>query len=226
IRPAPTGPDVEVFLPGEGLLTPTGATLQRMRKDVWTAFTRWDEGFLRFWDPLTQRAVRLPAKPQAGEGPEQAALRAAWLANPARFIPIDHISIETVLGWAQGFVEALPANASRTALVHSLNGDLPLHNFTQLVRQVGLGGRWHLHHLQAVREVVEEWQGRYNVEIDLRPEAEPPPVETFDSAESTGRKTTTQLSEADIRGHIHRLVDRMTLPELLMLVVPYRLTLD
>jgi hypothetical protein len=224
LRPAPVGPDVDV-VPCGAVSQATPAVSGRIRRDVWDAFTRWDEGFVRSWDKEIQRAFRLPSRVTPGESQETSALRLARISNPARFIPIEHAPPSSVVSWAREFAQGLPADASRSALLAALEDDLPIHNFTQLVRRLGLGARWHDTHLARVRSLVENWARDNGLEIDLRPEAEPntsidpPPV-----TDVAVRGVDPVPSEHALRARVHRMVDRMTLPELLSLSVPLRLS--
>lgn len=227
LRDAPRGPDLDVLPPGtEPPPARSGNVTKRtwIRRDLWDAFTRWDEGFIRFWDPDARRAVRLPEEKPPGESEEDASLREAWESDRSRFVPIEHIPVETVVGWAREFTGSLPPDPAQVALLNALEQELPIHNFTQLVRRLGLSPRWHEAHSARVREVVEDWARRNGVEIDLHTDADDrPKSHPGRTPRSAGSVVTLVASEDDLRRRVHDMVDRMTLPELLDLSIPLRL---
>ena len=223
LRPAPQGPDIDVVPIGVDL-PPSVRAANRLRRDIWDAFTRWDEGFLRFWDRETEQAFRIPEQPVPAENEEQATLRAELQAGAARFIPIEHVPAETLIQWAQEFADGLPPDPARTALLVALNHDLPIHNFTQLVRRLGLGPRWHDTHVSRVRQVVDRWAKANKLEIDLARELEASgPGSDQIQPIRTHRAQASSIAEEDLRRRVHEMVDEMTLPELLGLTIPLRL---
>lgn len=222
LRPAPVGPDVDVVPKGLGLSTPPTVG-GRLRRDIWDAFTRWDEGYERFWDRQEQRAFRIPIVAAPGEADDVADLRASRRSDPARFVVIENIPFATVVAWAREFTESLPPSASRAALLRALEDDLPVRNFTQLVRSLGLGPRWHDAHATKVREVVRVWAARNDLTVDLDLEAGPPAAEV--ATAQPPHEPGNLLPEPELRRRVHELVDQMTVPELLAIAVPLRLTL-
>ena len=223
LRPAQVGPDLDVLPPSTGSEgTPDGpAPGARIRGDVWNAFSRWDQGFLRLWDTETGRAIRISREARSTEPPEAAALRAAWYSRPGRFVEIDPILPDTVVGWARQWVASLPDDAVRGALENTLGERLPIRSFTELVRRFGLGSSWHETHARCVRGVVENWASDHELVIDLSRSAEPPSV-GFPA--KTASRSTRGHDEASLRRQVHEMVDEMTVPELLSLSFPLRLT--
>lgn len=222
IRPAAVGPDVDVVPIGVELPTPPSSThTNRLRRDVWDAFTRWDDGFIRFWNRSQSRAFRISERPFEGEAVEVSAMRDAYIAKDPQIVPIAHVSVEDIVGWARDFILSLPNDPSRVALLGALEQELPVHNFTQLVRRLGFGPRWHDWQAGRVRSLVEQWAADHAIEVDLS--REPDALDRRADQTRSSRSTAGPSTDADLRRRVHELVDQMTVPELLNIAVPLRL---
>jgi hypothetical protein len=224
VRPASVGPDVDV-IPRGTEVAPEVNPARPIRRDIWDAFTRWEDGYIRFWDPALSRAIRTSLKPLPGEAPEVTRIRRAWLTEPQRFVPIDGIPVSAVKVWAREFAEGLPPGAAQNVLRSALSEKLPIHDFAQSVRRLGLLPKWHETHVAKVRSVIEDWMSKNDLAIDLSSDA---------ALHSGGRLfernvaptsgfTSRTYDEDDLRRRVHAVVDRMTVPELLSISVPLRL---
>jgi hypothetical protein len=225
LRPAPVGPDVDVVPIGVDLPHPPHPA-NRLRRDVWDAFTRWDEGFVRFWSRDHGRAYRIPDRSTSTEDAEQARLRQEFVAGTDRLVAIPHIPVEVLVGWAREFANNLPPDPTRTALLAALEQELPVHNFTQLVRRLGLGPRWHDVHVAHVRQLVEKWASENDIQVDFTRDVDAQPTDRRGEAARLARTLDAGTSERELRRRVHEFVDEMTLPELLGLSIPLRLVID
>lgn len=218
---AENGPDVDVTLPGRKL---PPRTPRWLRRDVWEAFTRWDDRLLRFWDRNEQRACQVPAERTRGEIADVTVFRDLARQEPARFVEIKYIPQHEVVAWAKDFVGALQPGDETSQLLATLEQEAPLGGFTALSRRLGIAPKWNAFHTDRVRGAVEEWAKANEVDLYAVLQEVPPP----NPQRTPGyRRTTAQgpasLDEETLRGRLHHMVDRMTLPELLSVSVPLRL---
>jgi len=225
LRPAAVGPDVDVVPRGVVVPVPESADA-RMRSDVWDAFTRWDRGFVRFWDRVKERAYRIELDSSSTEPVTVARVRRERGENPDRFVPIENVPVESVVEWAKQFASEQESAAS-AELRASLEGALPVRDFTVAVRRLGLVPAWHRAHLQSVRQVVTEWATRHGIDLDLSAE---PPAEMKVGTTASGDKSRFVRSGSEsgsaedlLRQRLHQWIDGMTLPEMMSIPVPVRL---
>lgn len=222
---AAKGPDIDV-LPANGN-GQDGPSLRadRIRSDVWKAFTRWGDDYLRFWDPDEKRAYWIRRFESPGDRSADAVARKAYESDPSKFVPIECIPPETVKGWMTDFTEERRPGLPGDALVPALSSPKPFHEFTQLVRRLGLGSQWHETYAGNVRRVIEEWAEGNGLTVNLNPSAAPVSHEPTERILSRNIVNIPE-SEPSIREAAHLLIDRMTLPELLELKISLRLLIQ
>jgi len=214
LEEAPTGPDVDVVVKASTAGPRPDRPQQRVRADLWRAFTDWTLGLLRFWHPEAGRAYAVTTAPTAGEPTENASARLAFMAQPSDFVPIDHIPRETVYRWMSDFAASAPDGASET-LTAALQSPTPFRTFTEQARDLGLTGSWHAEHSRLVAEHIRTWAKARDVDVEPFEETRPDRVRR---APSVG----AGFEAVDIhrlRTAAHQVVDRMTVEELLNLRV-------
>lgn len=219
IRAAAVGPDVDVVPPGVEI-PEVDAADARMRSDVWDAFTRWDKGFVRFWDRERGRAHRIEEPPRSSEVPALAQLRHALAEDPDRFVPIENVPVQAVVEWATEFASNQESTASKELLT-ALGSKLPIRDFTDGVRRLGLVRAWHRAHLAHVTQVVTEWASTYEIDLDLS--VQPPTAVKVNTAGREASASEPTTPENLLRKRLHGWIDGMTLPEMLSIPVPVRL---
>lgn len=178
----------------------------RVREDLWTAFTTWDTGVLRFFRLSDARAYTIPANPQPNEGPEHAELRAAYVAQSTDFVTIERISPATVKDWMLEFSAELP-NPLGEQLTASLSEDRPFAAFKHHLSAAHADPKWHRFHAARVVAWVEKWAETHGLALDLhtmpaKPVSAPAPLTAGDTAEDR------------LRALAHKVIDRMTVEQL------------
>jgi hypothetical protein len=228
IRLRPTLEDYEVLPPGDDPIDSavTGARSlrrreprPRVRPDLWRAFVDWRQGWKRVYDIEQDRAVMFPeATPEAGDAPEYAHVRQAWLANPDAFREITPITQNDQLTWMQEFSIADPDPAMRLALQTALATESPLRAFTNTVRtNTASSNRWHAERLRRVAEVIRGWASENSLEVQIFQKREMP--ESFATHGDTPEWST-------LRQKVHVAVDRMPVADLLRLSIPIEYIID
>ncbi len=203
---ASTGPDVEVRVTGTTTAVGSNVANQRVREDLWRAFTDWTLGLLRFWHPEAQRAYAVTAAPADGEPPEHASARLAFMSRPTDFVPIDHIPRETVYGWMSEFAQST-SSGKNEQLASALQAQTPFRAFTDQARELGLSGYWHAEHTRRVADHIRTWAQAHNVVVDPFEVSLKKPTRPLAPPESIDVKR--------LRAAAHQIVDRMTVDELL-----------
>ena len=228
LRQAFRGPDVEVVSvsqpddaqPANPAERPQVSAPNRIRSDLWDAFTRWDKGFSRFWDRQTGRAHRIPVAPAPSELGEIAELRQLLRSDPNRFVEIEFIPTETTIQWATECAAEVSSEAARGALLRALDEELPIKAFTATVRRLGLFRAWHDFHLVQVLHVLRQWAREHGIS---EAELDSPMRAPDRTREVEDQRSPDPLGETALRTLMHGLIDEMTVPELLSLAVPLRL---
>lgn len=216
--------DVDVLPRGLGSsIGAAGRTSDKIRPDLWRAFTRWGNNEHRLWDRRTGEAVGLGGATETGsEDAATAALLAALENDPARFVAIDPVTPDQLLGWMTEFANEQHDAVMRAALHAALNEDLPIRKFTATVREIGLGRPWHLHNLSRVATLIQNWAAENSVRIDSL--FEPSAAREPRRAEQRPSPTPPAVQDTEtLRRQVIRYIEQMTEPELLQIPIPVRL---
>jgi hypothetical protein len=232
LRPAPSGPDVDVYLAGEQApLAPRPIdTLHypEIRPDLWKNFVDWSPGWIRLYDRETGTAIRFPDKEIVGDDPDYDRLRALFRSQPDRFVPITPIDVRTTLDWMQQFARSFPDGPTRSVLEAGLLEPRPLREFTQAVRQRDLYGEWNLFRSDRLRTVILDWAAQHALDIDLDATSATEGIgAAFRKAASEEGPTPAaapghpplpaSAAVEELRGWAHRIIDRMDAAQLLRL---------
>lgn len=186
----------------------------RLRQDLWEAFVNWSGGAIRVFDKHTGRAFKFSESPSTGESEVTRSLRRSLSREPDRFVRIEPISREKTLKWMLDFTAGLDDTRKRQVLMDALREPLPMHRFSDAVREQGIGGTWHDYRGRLVRAEVEGWASKHDLDIDWLFRA------TFegDAAQPAPVLVSSELER--LREQVHKAVERMSLSELLELRLP------
>jgi hypothetical protein len=242
-RPEPGG--ISLHLPGEPHVehSPSGASPvpqpsrtssgRRMRRDLWVAFVDWDTRFMRVWDRMQRRALRLPAESVPLETQDQAALRASAASDTERYVRITPVGIERQLEWMRTFAAQHETTAIGPALKAALDPGVqrPVHAFSQTLRiDPLLKGRWNTQRLALVAEHVMAWARENQVEVTLWEELDVksahPQTPQAAGADRATRMPSAEATVDELRVIVQRAVNQMSRAELLRLPLTLDLLLD
>jgi len=232
LRPASTGPDLDVYLPGEQAPAAQRPAEVRpvleIRPDLWKNFVEWTPGWIRVYDRQVDSAVRFPEKEVSGDDPAYLRLREQYRSQPDRFVPITPIDFQTTLSWMQEFTRSFPDGPTRAVLEAALQERLPLREFTNAIRHLSLYGEWNAFRSDRVRKIIVEWARRHDLDIDVdtisageSPGAAPahPGLDETSAPSAVLSQSALPASVAveELRAWAHRILDRMDAPHLLRL---------
>lgn len=199
--------DLEVTAAAATAAAATAAAVpERIRADLWNAFTRWETFQHRLWDTKDLRAYLL----RHGDHSLDADLR----LEPHRYIDVPAVSFDTVREWAGKFANLPKYQTHAATLLESLNQHLPVREFTQAVRNAHLLNEWQEFRATLVKETIGTWAAEHSIDP-----ASIAAVATHN--ETPGDEDNDP--ERDLRSRLHRVLDEMTLPELMAIPVPVRL---
>jgi hypothetical protein len=193
---------------------------RRLRPDIWAAFVDWKENIKRVYDRERGRAYKFPVDPQPGERPEDAEVRAAALANAARFVPIEPIGMEQQREWMLAFIDSHSTHPLAVPLRNTMaHGDRPFQAFSRIVRtDPDLAREWNRTRLNRVAAVVTAWMADHELQFDLwegaadheRDARLTPPAREVEPDQELRR----------LRAALHAAIERMPEAELLKLSIP------
>ncbi|WP_202638624.1 UPF0158 family protein [Bailinhaonella thermotolerans] len=209
------GPDLDVMLPGQPRDVPRPPVPLQVRQDLWKEFMDWSPGVERAYDRQKDRAFRVSVTD--AYDPEARRLREAMQADPARFVPISPISMETQIQWARSFVTKMPPGRHRDELAQTLHTDRPLQGFTRLVRTLPCLAEWTSFRNERVVEAVTSWARHHDLDVDPVATDSSPHRSSSNPASPHAPAAAGQLDLAALRARAHELVDVMTAEELLAL---------
>jgi hypothetical protein len=193
---------------------------RRLRPDIWAAFVDWKETIRRVYDRERRHAYKFSVDPEPGEPREDAELRAAALANGARFVPIKPIGMEQQREWMLAFIDSHSTHPLAVPLRNTMaHGDRPFQAFSRIVRtDPDLAREWNRTRLNRVAAVVTAWMADHELEFD--------PWEGDEQERDTRPEPAARESaEPDpeltrVRAALHAAIDRMPEAELLKLSIP------
>jgi hypothetical protein len=238
--PAPSGPDLDVVLPGQQPRdVPHRARLLRIRADFWSTFMDWTPGLQRAYDRDQGHAVRVVTAAEVYD-PQVRVLLNAIQTDHARFVPIDPIGLATQTEWARTFAAGRPPGEGHEVLTQALRADRPLQEFTHKVRTLPCFGDWTAFRNERVVDEIKAWAGKHELTVEplevasersdavvvggegidaetANPQSQETPGPTATSRVAMQHGFSTEVDLTALRARAHRLVDRMTAEELLML---------
>lgn len=218
----PGSPDVEVRLPVSADVAPIVIPERRgdrVRPDLWTAFTKWNDSALRILEVDTGRAHFLPTRPTLGEDRSVSETRARYFVYPSKFRTIPAIERSVVLGWMKAFADNL-SSAVGESLSLALTDERPFQAFKAVIQSANLERAWRSQHTELVAGVIQEWAKRSGLSIDPYEALPAPPAATREAARTTSRRPGPAGADIDwLRSVAHRAVDRMSEDELRQLPV-------
>ncbi len=229
LRPVSNAPDVEV-LP---LDTPVDSAREldggRIRRDIWTAFVDWRQGWSRLYDREADAVAWLPLIEVAGEPQPYAAVRKLQADQPGRFVAIEPTDQDTTLGWIRDFVGGLEG-VQREMLSRALEAPRPIQSFVVAARYAGVIADWSAVRLREVRARVEAWTHDNDLVLDLgqeRPPLTPPPrSRPYNVARAALASASSPVGDDELRERVLSAVRRMSRAELLRLPIPIEYILD
>lgn len=233
LRPAPTGPDVDVLPPNAVAAVGREARLGRIRRDLWAAFVDWSAEWRRFYDKETGRVAWLPAVEEPTEEPSYAEIRKAIADAPDRYFAIEPIQQDATLEWMSEFVSGLDKSEG-AALRTALTSARPIRAFVFAARETGLEDRWRAWRFERVLERINGWAAENQIELDLMVEREPITPGPRARYAATARPLTARPRGApgggvpleELRDRVCAAVRRMSRGELLLLAIPLEYVLD
>ncbi len=226
LEPAPTGPDVDVVIPGLEVASPPTVPGQRVRvrHDIWRAFVDWRSQWARVYDRELDRVGWFPSRPEPNERPEYSGLREAANSHPERFVPIEAASQPLTLQWITEFTGSLQGGEQNT-LARSLTDPQPIRSFIQQSQALGLYERWTEEHSRRVRELIGTWTADHGLALDLH--VERPAITSAPSRRQPARSGAPRTESLDsLRELVCRSVRQMSEAELLRLAIPLEYVLD
>ena len=222
LRPVSNAPDVEV-LPIDTPAEPAPEIDGRIRRDVWTAFVDWRQGWLRLYDRDTDAIGWLPLIALADEPRPYAALRQLQAEQTQRFVAIEPTDQDATLAWIRDFVAGLEG-LQRKTLARALEAPRPIQAFVVAAREVGVIDDWSAVRLREVRARVEAWARDHDLAIDLaheRPTLSPPPrMRPQDPSRAAATHRSTHVGDDELRERVLAAVRHMSRAELLRLPIP------
>jgi hypothetical protein len=206
-----------------GAPTIAGERPDRLRPDIWDAFTRWGEGQIRVWDRATARAIRLSAAPVPGEPAEHVALREAMQRADGQVIVISPIDNDEQQRWMQEFVAGLGEHTLARPLEAALSDPKPFRAFTTVLQaDDALRRAFNRRRTVNVLAAVRQWAAENAVDLDALDHTAPPP-----SPAATPQAAPPQRDVgAILRAALHRAIDEMGVDELRRLSVPAGYIID
>jgi hypothetical protein len=198
----------------------------RLRPDVWRAFTQWGHHGLSVWDRATSRAIRLPVEPRPYEHPHLASLREALNRDDGEAIVINPISMDAQRAWMQDFADQLGDHPLALPLKGALTDSKPFRAFSATLRaddqlRHAFNRARTLHVLEAVRE----WAAKNDVDLDALENGAP--VDRGSVASAAATPSTRDVESADaLREALHRAVNEMPIEDLRRIAVPAGYIID
>jgi hypothetical protein len=220
-----TEPDSEGWTRVTSIDAPTIADqpLDRLRPDIWRAFTQWGEGQIRVWDRATARAIRLSAAPVSGEPAEHGTLRDALQRGNGQVIAITPINREAQQRWMEEFVTHLGEHPLARPLEATLSDPKPFHAFSMVLRaDEALRRAFNRQRTLHVLEAVRQWAAKHGVDLDALDHTAPAPT----PAATTQAAPPRGEAAAILRAALHRAIDEMAVDELRRLSVPAGYIID
>ena len=189
----------------------------RLRPDIWRAFTEFGEGWLRCWDRATARAIRLPISPRPTEPASHTNLREALAGGTGAVILIESVPMDEQIQWMRDFASALGDHPLARPLMAALDDDKPFRAFSAVLNaDTGLRRQFNRVKRDRVLDAVRRWAAANNVDLDaLDHQAEP--AEPGTARPSAGKQSD---SGDALRAALHRAIDEMSLDDLRRLSVP------
>jgi hypothetical protein len=202
---------------------------ERLRPDIWSAFTRWGEGWLKCWDRARARALQLPAKPRADEPDDVRLLRSALAANTGSVIEIQPIPMDQQKLWMEEFTADLGAHSLTGPLRAAMQDDRPFRTFSAVLQaDPVLRRRYSRFKYARVLEAVREWAAANAVDLDAVDHATAAPQLTS-RAETARASATPSVASGDaatLRAALHHAIDDMSAEDLRRVWVPAGYILD
>lgn len=203
---APTaGGDVEVLLPGQ----PRSATgPRRMRRDVWNAFIRWDDGKSRLYDRETDRVLYL----------DPAAAASLTAAGASRYVPIPAPARAATVEAMREFLQRVPEE-TRAGLEQILQGTGNVEKSFIDALPPDARAMWRSLAAWQVMSRAEAWRQEHGLDLDLHDD--PAQGGTPTSPSRTPRSGGgAALQDEAIRRRVIAAVERMPLSAVLQLSIP------
>ena len=209
VVPAAKGPDVDVLPTSVRDRTESsGDHHERIEASLWNAFVRWPDESRRFWSKSLERVELLCEQDARDRAPTP------------DLVPIEPIGQEKVLQCMAAFAASLD-EPRRARLRQALASDKPFRDFVAAATETDAIRAWREYLRKYVELAIRSWAQANNLEVRTtgRRAQRVAPSEV-------GGRTGYDLREEALRTRIQRYIERMTLPELLTLSIPLRLTLD
>ena len=201
--------------PGDYTLSPptrpSGGAGQtaRIRPDLWRAFLDWSHDLQRVYDIERDQATMLPVEPAPLEPQKFRELRLRLQENPAAFVTIEPIDMQTQLGWMREFADKVSDLRLKSLLRSSLASDKPAKLFSAVLREIpDKQLNWRNTQRARVRSFIEEWR-------DSAPTVQPIRIDTdremaVRDTSSTEKARTALHTRADV-GDLLSLVNDLAI---------------
>jgi len=200
----------------------------RLRPDIWSAFTRWGEGWIKCWDRARARAVQLPATPRADEPEDIRLVRSALTANSGSVIAIEPIPMDRQKEWMQEFIATLDPHPLTGPLRAALLDERPFRTFGAVLQaDASLRRQYSRFKYARVLEAVREWAARNGVDLDaVDHRAAAPDATAVTQSPPVAAASGRSRDATSLRAALHHAIDEMSPDELRRVWVPAGYVLD
>jgi hypothetical protein len=216
-----TANDLQAFPIPESARPGGPRSARRLRPDLWAAFTDWQPGRLRLYDPSVDKAFVFSAHDALP--PELETIREAFKRDPSQFVAVQHITRERTEDWMREFADAATEPA-RSELLESLTDEQAVAAFYQTARRHPVAERgWRCYRVEKVAEAVVIWAREHGLNIDVFGDAAARGrlnKAPGNSSPTDGPRARLVVPESQLRAMLADALEALSVNELLNLPIP------